>query len=260
MLDPYALRYSLSHDARVEMVKFLENPPPMQERYLNDIQFMLVESLIRALELRMNKVAEPKLSSELNSYLRDGAIFIRYFYESLKEFETGQDGIKIFYAEMVKNLEFSQIKSAVAAAQATPLVKAVEPSPMSKLLKQANSSLADENYPKAKEIFESVLKDHDANNGEALYGLGLVHIMQKDDPKPARQLAKGYFQKAIEAPNCPAASKVWAYIYLGRIFDLEALREDAVHEYQAAIALGDNTRNAQEIAQKGLKEPFGTKK
>jgi tetratricopeptide (TPR) repeat protein len=121
-------------------------------------------------------------------------------------------------------------------------------------LMQANSSLADEQYDAAKEIFESILKDNDQNNGEAFYGLGLVSIMKKP---PEINLAKEFFQKAVQAASCPNGSKVWAYIYLGRIFDMEKNREEALRQYQAAIALGDDTRNAQAVAQKGLSESFG---
>jgi hypothetical protein len=212
LLDPFALRYSLSQQARIELVKFLESAPKIEERYLNDSQFMLVESMIRALELRMNKVADPKLSDELTACVREGAIFTRYFYEELGNFEKSQEGFKLFYSAMAKNIQFSRVKSNFEAAQAAPLPKPPEPNIVKTRLMQANSSLADEQYDAAKEIFESILKDNDQNNGEAFYGLGLVSIMKKP---PEINLAKEFFQKAVQAASCPNGSKVWAYIYLG---------------------------------------------
>jgi hypothetical protein len=51
--------------------------------------------------------------------------------------------------------------------------------------------------------------------------------------------------------------KVWSYIYLARIFDLECERERAVEYYRQALKVGDNTRNAQSVAQEGLNKPYG---
>ena len=51
--------------------------------------------------------------------------------------------------------------------------------------------------------------------------------------------------------------KVWAHIYLARLHDLEGDRDRALKEYRAAVDIGDNTRNAQDVAQRGLNKPFG---
>jgi hypothetical protein len=51
--------------------------------------------------------------------------------------------------------------------------------------------------------------------------------------------------------------RVWSYIYLGRIFDIECNRERAVSNYEQAIKVGDNTRNAQAAARQGLSRPYG---
>ncbi len=260
LLDTFALRYNLAKDTRLELVKFLESSPPMQDRYRSDIQFMVVESLIRALELRMNKVAEPKLSQNLIEYVREGAIFTQYFYLGLEEFESTPVGIRIFYPEMVKSLDFSKIKENFLTVQSTPEVKPVELGEIEKLLKQANMSMANEDLASAGEIYRAILQKIDPNHGEALYGLGVISIMQKENQKESRLAAQEYFQKAVVSSTCTPASKVWAHIYLGRIFDVERKREEAIQQYEAAIALGDDTRNAQEVAKKAIQEPFGTKK
>jgi phosphoglycolate phosphatase-like HAD superfamily hydrolase len=51
--------------------------------------------------------------------------------------------------------------------------------------------------------------------------------------------------------------KVWSYIYLGHIADLQCQRERATDYYQQAIAVGDNTRDAQASAKSGLAKAFG---
>ena len=51
--------------------------------------------------------------------------------------------------------------------------------------------------------------------------------------------------------------KVWSYIYMARIFDLECNRPRAVEYYQQAVKVGDNTRNAQAAAREGVQKPYG---
>jgi tetratricopeptide (TPR) repeat protein len=118
-------------------------------------------------------------------------------------------------------------------------------------LRRADLSLGQNQVQKAKELYQAVLNDHDPNNGAAWFGLGVVAGIEND-----RQSARDCFQKALQSPSSEISTKVWAHLYLARLYDVEGNRKEAVSEYQAAIELGDNTRNAQEVARRGLKEPF----
>ena len=137
-----------------------------------------------------------------------------------------------------------------------PQIKAEprELSTIEKLLRQATVNLAANNLEAAVEQFQYVIES-DADNGEALYGLGLVASM-----KNKREIAADYFSKAVQSPTAGKSVKVWAHIYLGRLLDVDQKRAEALHQYQSAIALGDNTRNAQDAAQRGLREPFSARK
>jgi len=83
----------------------------------------------------------------------------------------------------------------------------------------------------------------------------MIALMEND-----RQSAGDFFQKALQSPSSENSTKVWAHIYLARLHDIEGDRQEALAEYQSAIRIGDNTRNAQDVAQKGLQEPFRMKK
>src|SRR5206468_3088839 len=100
--------------------------------------------------------------------------------------------------------------------------------------------------------FEKVLSDFDRDNGSAMYGLGLI-ASKKGDSDGAKQ----YFDRAIRSNSAEPGMKVWAYIYMARIFDLECSRARAVEYYQQAIKIGDNTRNAQTAAREGAEKPYG---
>ena len=253
ILDYYALRFTLPRDVRIELAKFAETAPNLENQYRTDLQFLVTESLIRAVEMRMNKVPEAQAHVELDGYVRVGALLARYFYDALPGFEASGEGLRVAYPNLIKAIQMTNIRAAFEAAQKQPVVAAVpEPSETEKLLKRADASLGDNDLKHARELFQTVLSDHDPANGQALYGLGIAASMEND-----RQSARSYFEKAIQSPSSDKPTKVWAHIYLARLHDLEGERERALQEYQAAIDIGDNTRNAQEVAQRGLSRPFG---
>jgi tetratricopeptide (TPR) repeat protein len=259
VLDPFALRFTLAREKRKALQKFLETASGIDESYRTDLQFVVTESLIRAVELRIKKIPEAEAALELDSAIRGGAVLARQLYRELQTFETGPEGIRIAYPNMMKNLEIEPLAATLAEAQknAPPPKKKAEPRELSaieKLLRQANANLASGNLEAAVEQFQQVL-DGDSASGEALYGLGVVATM-----KNRREIAAGYFSRVLQSPSSAKSEKVWSHIYLGRFLDVEQKRAEALQQYQSAIALGDNTRNAQEAAQRGLKEPFGAKK
>jgi tetratricopeptide (TPR) repeat protein len=69
--------------------------------------------------------------------------------------------------------------------------------------------------------------------------------------------AAQHFERAIRSTSAEPSMKVWSYIYLARIFDLDCNRDRAVQYYQQATKVGDNTRNAQAAAREGLEKPYG---
>lgn len=260
LLDPYALRFTLPKDTRTELVKFIETATGVEESYRTDLQLLVSESLIRAVELRMNKAPEAQAGIELDAAIRSGAVLARHFYRELLTFENSPEGIKVSYPSMVKSVAVAQVQTAFSEAQKNaPVVqKKAEPRELNeveKLLRKANVQLGANDLEGAVGEFQKVLEGHDASNGEALYGLGVVASL-----KNRKEIAKDYFSKALQSPSSTKSVKVWAHIYLGRLLDLEDNRNDAIQQYQSAIALGDNTRNAQEVAQRGLKEPFRAKR
>jgi tetratricopeptide (TPR) repeat protein len=251
ILDPFPLRFPPSKETRLALLQMAEKASDIEDQYRNDQQFLVTESLIRAMELRINKVSEPKLGAELDASIRSGAFLTRHFYMSLQFFESSPEGIRVFYPGMMKSIHMEKIEAEFVEAQKTPVEKKPEPSVLQLQLSSANEQLANGVLDKAAEQFQEILGTIDATNGEALYGLGVVAAMQNK-----RDQAKDYFLKALQSSSSDSATKVWAHIFLGRIDDLELNRKGAIDHYQAAVQLGDNTRNAQEIAQKGLKEPF----
>ena len=255
ILDPFALRFMLPRETRTALTKFVTAAPNIEERYQNDPQFLISESFIRAAELRMNRVPEEKASSERDASIRSGAVLTRHFYEALKTFEAGEEGIRLYYPGVVKSIDVVQVQATFEAAQKAPVEKPAEPTEVQKLIGEANSNLGSSNWDKAKELFETVLTNHDASSGDALYGLGVVASIQNE-----REKARDFFRRALQSPSSEKSVKAWSHIYLGRLHDVEGERKDALLQYQAAIDIGDNTRNAVDVAKRGLKQPFSSRK
>ena len=120
------------------------------------------------------------------------------------------------------------------------------------MLKEGEAAFNAGDIGKAEAAFQKVLSDFDRENGAAIYGLALIASKNED-----RQAAQQYFERAIRSETAVPSMKVWSYIYLGRIFDLECNRGRAVEYYQQAIKVADNTRNAQAAARAGVEKPYG---
>jgi tetratricopeptide (TPR) repeat protein len=80
--------------------------------------------------------------------------------------------------------------------------------------------------------------------GEALFELGNL------------QLAANVFRDSLNGDLEPKWVEVWAYINLGKIYDIRGDRDRALNQYQKAVNTGDDAYSAQAEAKKYLTEPF----
>ncbi len=80
--------------------------------------------------------------------------------------------------------------------------------------------------------------------GEALFELGNL------------QAAANVFREALNGDLEPRWVEVWAYVNLGKIYDIRGQRERAVTEYQKAINTSDDAYGAQGTAEQYIAEPF----
>jgi tetratricopeptide (TPR) repeat protein len=247
----------------LNLVKKAEGVDPS---YTSEFHVMMTESLIRAIELRMDRTPTARAKEAVDSYYRLGLVLTPYFYAALDEYEKGDAGFRENFINIVRGIQlkteqtrfqetFNKIPipaKTVAHAEVPEPPPVPPPNPTRDLLKEGEAAFNSGNTGKAQAAFEKILSDFDRNNGSAMYGLALI-ASKKGDSDGARQ----YFERAIRSESAEPGMKVWSYIYLARIFDLECARPRAVEYYQQAIKVGDNTRNAQNIAKEGLQKPYG---
>jgi tetratricopeptide (TPR) repeat protein len=76
------------------------------------------------------------------------------------------------------------------------------------------------------------------------------------------QAAIKLYRKAIEnaSPDSEKWLMQWSYVLIGRILDFQEFRQDAINEYEKALALGDQIPNgAYREALEGKQKPYGQK-
>jgi len=249
-----------------DLLELVKKAGGVDTTYTSEFHVMATESLIRALELRMDRVAVSRARESIDTFYRAGLLLTPYFYDALEGYEKGDVGIRDAFVEIARNIDlkaeqtrFQQTFYSIPAPQksvARPEVPQPPPTPPANptrdLLKQAEAAFNSGDTAKAQAAFEKVLTEFDREDGAAMYGMALVASRKGD-----REEAKQYFDRTVRSDSAEIGMKVWSYVYLARIFDIECNRGRALEYYQQAVKLGDDTRNAQAAAREGVQKSYG---
>lgn len=266
-LDNLVTGYLTRIDGSSSILALVSKANGVDPLYVSDFRVLTTESLIRAVELRMDRVPAARAKESIDMYYRSGLLLTPYFYEALVRFEQLEaGGIRDYYGEMIQGIQlkteqqrfvdtFSKIpvpQKIAARPEVPPAPVTPAPNPGRELLKEGEAAFNSGNNQKAKEAFEKVLTDFDRTSGAALYGLALIASKEGNSEQ-----AKQYFDRTVRSDSAEASMRVWSYVFMARIFDLECNRQRAVEYYQQATKVGDNTRNAQSAAKDGIAKPYG---
>jgi tetratricopeptide (TPR) repeat protein len=249
-----------------QLLQLVKDVEGVQPRYVTNFHTMITESAIRAMEIRLDRLAGARAKEAVDGYYRAGLLLTPYFYGAFAAYETQDSSLRDVFSKMFAaiNLAAEQERFASTFMGIPPSQKALavaevpqpeEPpvaNPMMDLLRQGETALNANNNDAARAASQRVLAEIDASNGAALYGLALISSKEGDSDQ-----ARALFERATKAEKIEPGMKVWAYIYLGRILDLECQRDKALENYREAVKLGDNTRNAQAAARDGISKPYG---
>jgi len=249
-----------------QLLSLVKKADGVDPAYTSEVHIMTTESLIRALELRMDRTPATRAKESVDMYYRQGLLLTPYFYDALESFEKEDQSIRESFVNMARKIQFKTeqqrfqetfykipVPQKTAARPEVPQAPPEPPpNPTRDLLKEAEAAFNAGENDKAQAAFEKVLSDFDRENGSAMYGLALIASKKGD-----RDQAQQYFERTIRSASAEPSMKVWSYIYLARIFDLGCARDRAVEYYQQATKVGDNTRNAQAAAREGMAKPYG---
>lgn len=226
------------------------------------------------------------------AYLR-GAVLSFHFYDSLAGLEQVGIGMEDFFDPMIANTKFEReagrtrefepvvarvsarrSKSSRSGNREGAAAEAVIGAMAAKILK-SDDLIREKRFTEARSLLDEVLAI-EPNNARALYGMAQV-VMQtaspaeldsKADENDRIQLQHDRLEKAIKLyrraiENASKDSErwliQWSHVYLGRVYDFQEFRADALAEYDKAIALGEIPNGGYKEALEGKQRPYGQK-
>ncbi len=256
---------------------------PLEFTYKSDVVALITECLIKAIEAHTMDVGlvKPKPTpgarerADLERYdaemavynrqseavrrqaidldMRQGWTLVDYFYEKLTQMERDNISLKEDIGEMVYGMDVDREKHRDQQIVFLPegsrdvLRRAPE---LPTGLDLAEMKMFKGDLSGATALANSALADPHADHARAHYVLARINLMQR---QPGAAI--GDFQATLDTSKDPRML-AWSHIYLGRLYDVNAERQKALTEYQAALTVRDAQPDTKAAAEKGLKEPF----
>jgi tetratricopeptide (TPR) repeat protein len=235
--------------------------------YAASFDAMVAESLIRALELRMDRAPAAVTQEAIRTHYRTGLLLTPYFFSALADYEVKETPLRDEVENLVKGINiaseqtrFRETFHAIALPE-RPALRAEVPeapkaNPMMELLLAGEAAFANDK-PRARAAFERVLREYDPNSASALYGIALIEMDNGRVDEASLDKALQYFERTIKSDSATKEMKTWSHIHMGHIFDFKCQRQAAIDNYKKALEIGDNSKNAQGTAERDLAKPFG---
>jgi tetratricopeptide (TPR) repeat protein len=254
-LDPLATRNREILERKKPIADHALRAAALSDSYKDDFLLLTTESLIKAIEARLDK--KPEMADQA---LRQGFILTPYFSEQLPVYEKQEQAMLLYFKELASNIELKKEDarlSAVTFDRDAPnrAVKVTQPEPAAAPLTGAAKTLDDaeklytaRDLDKAKALYLSALQETGLHSmhASAYYGLARIAALQKD-PETAERL----FQKTLELEP-DAQTKAWTLVYLGQLELAAGEREEAAKYFQGALRVEGASDAARSKAQQGI--------
>ena len=255
---------------------------PLDYTYRSDIVALVVECMIRAIEAQTMdtgvtiykipadvrrsdlesathqhnasvEAAEAVRRSAVAESMADGFVLTEYFYNAFGAFERQPQSFKESIGEMVYGMdvsaEMSHVKHITFNQQSSSDVIHRSPREL-RGLDLAEMKLIKGDTDGAGALAQQSVADKSGDPARANFILARVAIMHRDVP-----VAQHDFEETIRLSKDPRML-AWSHIYLGRIYDIQDQRDQAVNEYRAALTVRDGQADTRLAAEKGLKQPY----
>lgn len=254
LLDPLALKNGGAFGRLEPLLGPVQNAP-MDEAFRSHISLLVTECLIRAIEVRLEKVPDSERLQHVEQATQEGYVLTPYFYDAMVKFEKDSTGMRDAYTDLVGSIEVGkEMKRASKiqfVRQADPEVLRLDSRADERILLNAERRLAAGDREGAQKLAQKALDEHAGDSGRALFILAEVATANRDIDG-----ARDYFERTLKTAHEPKLI-AWSHIYLGRIFDLQEDRTAAVDQYRAALdAAGAAVPDAKQAAQRGLERPY----
>jgi tetratricopeptide (TPR) repeat protein len=288
IIDPLLFARSNAIDREQPILKEIRDAP-LDFRFRSDTVSLTIECLIKAIEARTMDTGIPEYKipanvdrSQLPIYehqrdlyqqkvdaaklaaiahdMRQGYVLSQYFYEQLLLFEKDPASLKDTIGEMVYGMDVDQ---QVHRARQTEfdkegdedVLQQSKPHPLTGL-DLAEAKLASGDIPAATAMAQKALAGQTdtvastADAARAHFILARVDLMTGHPDE-----AIDDFQKTL-ATSKEQRLLAWSHIYLGRMLDLECKRDQALAEYNEALAVRDGQLDTRLAAERGVKAAY----
>lgn len=254
-IDPIVIKYGVELDQKRSLLDFVQNAP-LDANFKNDFVLLANESLIKAVESRLDK--NP---AAIDQASRQGYVLAPFFAEQLPVFEKQDQGMRYYFEEMANAIDLKREDTRIAAIRfdAAPLLRlgrqvtvpepAAQLSPSGATLEKAEDLYLKRSLDDAKKLYLKALEQtgSQAEHAQAWYGLARIAVLQ-NDPDAAVKL----FEKTLGG-SPDGQTKAWSLVYLARLARAAGEPERAGKFYQEALGIQGASEQALKAAQTELK-------
>ena len=280
-IEPLLYARATALDRLLPFLKTVHDAP-LDYTYRSDVVALTIECMIRAIEARtmdtgvtIYKIPADIRRSDLEAAthqhnasveaaeavrrhlvqedMADGYVLTSYFYDAFAAFERQPQSFKESIGAMVYGMdvsaELNRAKHTTFNQQSSSDV--VHRSPREpRGLDLAEMKLMKGDTDGAGALAQQSVEDKSGDLARANFILARVAIMHRDVP-----VAQHDFEETLRLSKDPRML-AWSHIYLGRIYDIQDQRDQAVAEYRAALTVRDGESDTRLAAEKGLKQPY----
>ncbi len=258
VIEPLASKYGVDIMHNASLSDYVASAPGLEDSYKNDFLLLVTESLIKAVECRLDKTP-----AKVKEALQEGFVLTPFFYEALAAYEKQPVAMKLYFPDLLASLDpakerrrlegvtFTAKPKKAITAESAPAAEPVL-SPSGKILALAEAAYAKKDWENARGYYLRALDVPGAggDHAKAYYGLARVALLQS---KP--ELAEQLLRKTVDSSPDPQ-TLAWAEVYLGRLWDAQGDRDEAAKHYQAALNVKGVTDQVHKAAQSGLEKAF----
>jgi tetratricopeptide (TPR) repeat protein len=276
LLDPLPLRYAHTTAVKRSLYETAAKAPRLPADLKDDFASYFAECTVRAVELKLKKMAPGEREAAMNADDANGLVLVRPLYAALTGYEKSEPSMALYFPELVRAIDLKEESQRLTTVSFAPAeeVRAADSTTEEQRTRRAalttvpndqeaiaaltegERRIAEKNPKAAEASFNRVLQKY-PDQPRAWYGIGLVALLEHDAPR-----AKQVFSRLTSGEH--AAEKdpmvlAWSHVYLGRIYEDEGEVDVAKNEYQEALKVAGGPDRAQQAAQTGLTS-LGTEK
>ncbi len=261
LIDPLLAKYRGRLPDPEPFMKRVNEQAGALDRYRENFQLMLTESLIQAMESRLEGHAADQDRMALIRMYDKGLILAPYFDEALASFESRSESLQEFFPVMIDGLNWRKERDRInhiallreeaekyrTERHAADNAQDPRDNEVRTLLNAANRHLQSLEFEQAKESLEKALKLDD-RNANALFGLAQIAAREQDLDK-----ALSLYESAAEAAGA-AESWIagWSRVHRGNIYRFREQLERAHSEWARVLDLQGDLKGAREAAERAL--------